>query len=683
MISKDTIDKIFDAARIEEVVGDFVNLKKRGVNLIGLCPFHNEKTPSFNVSQARGIYKCFGCGKGGNSVNFIMEHEHMTYPDALRYLARKYNIEIEEKEQTPEEKIQNDERESLYVISSFAQKHFSDNLLNTDEGRSIGLSYFKERGFRPDMIEKFQLGYCLDKWRGFTDAALAAGHKLEFMEKTGLTIVKRPDTQQLVANDQDGTNSELRTPNLVVSKAEPSELKYFDRFMARVMFPIHNVTGRVIGFGGRTLKADKKVAKYVNSPESEIYHKSKVLYGLYFAKKMIIADDNCFLVEGYTDVISMHQAGIENVVSSSGTSLTTEQIRLIKRYTSNITILYDGDMAGIKASFRGIDMILEEGMNVRVLLFPDGDDPDSYSKKVSTEVLKNFIKENSKDFIAFKTDLLFSEAKNDPIRRATLIKEIVESIALIPEPIHRSVYIKECSRIMDMDEQTLLNELNKIRRKKFNDKNTYNNDQPDTQINETVTEPRPQPIEVTGSAYQERDIIRILLMHGAKTLKLEVPGEEGRMEVVEVSVADYALNELHSDAITFDDPSLQKILQMFYDHYIEQGLSTPLDNNVFLTHTDPDISRTAVDILATPYTLAAWDKHKVPVTLEEDMLKRSIQSAVYSLKMRRLEMMITENQKQIKESADEEEVINLVMEQQALLQAKKAFSAQLGRVVIK
>lgn len=450
MIPKETISAIFEASRIDEVVGEFVSLKKRGANMLGLCPFHNEKTPSFNVSPVKGIYKCFGCGKAGNSVNFIMEHEQMNYPEALRWLAKKYNIPIEEEEQTPEQVQANNERESLYVVCSFAQKNFTETLWETDEGKSVGLSYYHQRGFTDDTIHKFQLGYSLDKWRGFSDAAIAAGHKLDYLVKAGLTISKEAPES--------------------TAGGPPEQERFFDRFSARVIFPVHNVSGRVIAFGGRTLKTDKKIAKYINSPETDIYHKSKVLYGLYFSKKRIVEEDNCYLVEGYTDVISLHQAGIENVVASSGTSLTVDQIRLIRRYTPNITILYDGDSAGIKASFRGIDLVLEEGMNVRVLLFPDGEDPDSFSKKISSTELKAFIKENSKDFLAFKAQLLNSEAAHDPIKKAGLIKEMVESISLIPEPIYRSVYIKECSRIMDVDEQALLSELNKLRRKKQYDK---------------------------------------------------------------------------------------------------------------------------------------------------------------------------------------------------------------------
>src|ERR1035437_2106664 len=430
MIDQATIDRITEAAQIQDVVGDFVTLKKRGANLLGRCPFHNEKMPSFTVSPAKGIYKCFGCGKAGNAVNFIMEHEHYTYPEALKYLAKKYNIEIEEDERTPESVETENEKESLYIISSFAQKYFSDLLLKNEEGKAVGLSYFRERGFSDEVINKFQLGYCLSDWSGFTDEALKNGYKIEFLEKTGLTIV----------NDSG---------------------KQYDRFRGRVMFPIHNLSGRVIGFGGRILKADPKSPKYVNSPESDIYHKSNILYGAYQAKKTIINLDNCYLVEGYTDVISMHQSGIENVVASSGTSLTIEQIRLIGRYSKNVTVLYDSDPAGIKASLRGIDLILEEGLNVKVVLFPEGDDPDSYSKKVSATELKEYIEKKAVDFILFKTNLLLAETQGDPVKKANLIKDIIGTIAKIPDPIIRTTYLKECANLLDTDEKVLITELNK------------------------------------------------------------------------------------------------------------------------------------------------------------------------------------------------------------------------------
>ena len=519
MIPKETIDKIFDTARVEEVVGDFVSLKRRGVNLLGNCPFHNEKTPSFTVSPTKGIYKCFGCGKGGNSVNFIMDHESLSYPDALRYLAKKYNIEIEEVQQSAEQLEIDSERESVFLVSAFAQKYFTEQLHHSPEGKAIGLSYFKERGFREDIIEKFQLGYSHAQWRAFTDTATEAGYKTDYMIRSGLTI--KSEKQDAPFNDAEGLQERKE--------------KLFDRFSGRVMFPVHNISGRVIAFGGRILGTDKKVAKYINSPETEIYHKSNVLYGLYFAKKSIIAKDSCFLVEGYTDVISMFQAGVENVVASSGTSLTVEQIRLIHRYTKNITILYDGDNAGIKASFRGIDLILEEGMNVKVLLFPDGEDPDSYSKKVSSEELETFIKKNSVDFIRFKTGLLYEETKNDPIKKVELIHNIVETISLIPDAISRSVYVKECSRMMDMGEQILLTELNKLRRKKLNalnEKSAKAEGENGANENEIAVEEKEIIVE-DAIEFQERDIIRLLINFGNREIHFDVEDEN-----------EYALQQL-------------------------------------------------------------------------------------------------------------------------------------------
>jgi len=416
MIDNNTVEKILEVAEITEVVQDFVSLKKRGVNYIGLCPFHNEKTPSFTVSPAKGIFKCFGCGKGGNSVNFIMEHEHLNYYEALKFLAKKFHIEFEEKEYTKEEAAQIDERESLMIASNYAQKYFSDTLKNHKDGIALGKTYLKERQIREDIVEKFQLGYCLNADDDFTKTAVKNGYKLDYLIKAGLTIKNAQGT--------------------------------FDRFKGRIIFPVHSISGRVIAFGGRVLKTEAKTAKYINSPESSIYHKSNIVYGIYFAKKSIVEKDKCYLVEGYTDVISLHQNGIENVVASSGTSLTNEQIRLIKRFTKNITILYDGDLAGIKASFRGIDLILEEGLNVKVLLFPDNEDPDSFSKKMSSSELIKFINKNEKDFITFKTELLIEESKNDPIKRAMLISDIVKSVAIIPDNIIRSIYLKECSTIL-------------------------------------------------------------------------------------------------------------------------------------------------------------------------------------------------------------------------------------------
>ena len=662
MIPKETISSIFEAARIDEVVGEFVSLKKRGASMIGLCPFHNEKTPSFNVSPVKGIYKCFGCGKAGNSVNFIMDHEQLSYPEALRWLAKKYNIAIEEEEQTPEQQIANNERESLYVVCSFAQKNFTENLHESDEGKSVGLGYFHQRGFTDQTIAKFQLGYSFDQWRGFSDAAIKAGHKLDYLVKAGLTISKEAT---------DATDN---------SASQPARI--FDRFSARVIFPVHNVSGRVIAFGGRTLKTDKKIAKYINSPETDIYHKSKVLYGLYFAKKKITEEDNCFLVEGYTDVISMHQAGIENVVASSGTALTVDQIRLIQRYTKNITILFDGDSAGIKASFRGIDLVLAEGMNVRVLLFPDGEDPDSFSKKVSGTELKAFIKEKTQDFIAFKAQLLYSESSHDPIKKAGLIKEIVESISLIPEPIYRSVYIKECSRIMDVDEQALLSELNKLRRKKQYDKPADKESEEFAVPEELLHLPEggktTLKIDEADSEHQERDIIRILINFGKEQISIEAENEEGEKTEEKYSVCEYIVHEIQKDNVEFEHPVFRKIFEVF----VQKQDDVP-DTNYFIQNPDPDISKAAIDILSTPYSLANWEKHSIGVNMESMNLKQSSAHAMYALKIRKIEKMIHDNQKRMKESGNWEEQILLVQEQKLLLEAKKGFSAMLGRIVLK
>ena len=434
-IPRETVEQILQAAHIEEVVGEFVTLKKRGSNMWGNCPFHNEKTPSFSVNPARNIFKCFGCGKAGDSAKFLMEHEHFSYPEALRYLAKKYNIKIEEKEQTAEEIMQQSIREKMFNINEFADKYFVDTLWNTDEGKTIGLQYFRERGYFDPIIQKFHLGYSPAQWDAFTEHAKKNGYSDELLEQIGLSI-----------KGQKGL---------------------YDRYHGRVMFPIHSLTGRVIGFGGRILTNDKKSPKYQNSPESEIYDKKQTLYGIYFAKNAIARQDECILVEGYFDVLRMHQIGIENVVASSGTSLTMEQIRLVKRYTKNITMLYDGDAAGIHAALRGTDMILSEGMNVRVVVLPPEHDPDTFGKEFSVEYVSNYLKDNAKDFVRFKTELLLKDAQNDPIKRGQVIRDIVETISVIPDSIFRITYVKECSRLLDMPEQTLTNELNKILRVKF------------------------------------------------------------------------------------------------------------------------------------------------------------------------------------------------------------------------
>lgn len=672
MIHKEDIDKIFETAKIEEVVGDYVTLKKRGANMIGLCPFHDEKTPSFYVSPAKGIYKCFGCGKGGHSVNFVMEKESMSYPEALRHLAKKYSIEIVEEEQTPEQLQSQNDRESLFVVSSFAQKHFSENLYNTDEGKSVGLGYFKERGFREDIIQKFQLGYCINSRSAFSDIALATGYKAEYLVKSGLSIEYKKELESTAENmEMDSTPP----PMLKV------EAKLFDRFWGRVMFPIHNLTGRVIAFGGRTLRTDKKIAKYINSPETEIYHKSDVLYGIYFAKKEMISQDNCFLVEGYTDVISMHQAGIENVVASSGTSLTIGQIKLIRRFTNNITILYDGDNAGIKASFRGIDLILEEGLNVKVLLFPDGEDPDSYSKRVSSEELKKFIKENSKDFISFKTGLLMGEVQNDPIKKAELIKEIVESIALIPEAIFRSVYIKECSRIMDVPEQILLNEVTKIRNKKFHEKRNAPPESLDTtSAEESVLLPEKKQSTTLSAEAQERKIIELLINYGNRTVQVEGEDEEGKTIEVETNVAHLIISELSHDEIVLENPIYKSVYDEFVKHLEDDALP---DNNFFLNHENNAIVSLTVDLISSPYALADWSRHNIFPIKEEDDLKKSVLKSVFTLKSRRLELMVHDIEKKMKESTSDDEIIQLQQMKHQLDKAKVNINAFLGRIIVK
>ena len=487
LISKETIDKIMDTVHIEEVIGEFVNLKKSGQNYKGFSPFTEERNASFFVSPAKGIFKCFSSNKGGSVVTFLMEHEHYTYPEALRYLAKKYGIEIEEKEQSPEEKEKMDEREALFHVNAFAQKFFNEQLLETDEGKSVGLSYFKDREYNQDIIDKFGLGYSPGKWDALTGHCLSNGYKLEYLVKTGLTI-------------------------------EKDENKRYDRFRARVIFPIFNLSGRVVGFGGRILTKEENKPKYVNSPESPIYNKSNVLYGLNLAKSEIIRQDKCYLVEGYTDVISMHKAGFENVVSSSGTALTPDQIRLIKRFTKNITILYDGDQAGIMASFRGIDLILEQGMNVRIIMFPPDEDPDSYVRNHRSAETREFLS-GEKDFIRFKTGLLLEGTKGDPVKKGGLIREIVETIALIPDNIYRNVYIKECSSLLDTPEQVLINELNKILRRKFKDENKKDSYLPDP---EPVNIPQQKDVDHTNSEFQEREIIRLLLQYGKEEIKFRI-----------------------------------------------------------------------------------------------------------------------------------------------------------------
>jgi DNA primase len=639
MIKKETVDRIIDTAQIEEVVGDFVQLKKRGANLLGVCPFHNEKTPSFTVSPAKGIYKCFGCGKAGNSVQFIMDHEKATFPEALRYLAAKYNIEIEEEVSENFNQEEHDKRESLLVISDFAKKYFADTLWNNDEGKSIGLSYFKERGFREDVIKKFDLGYSLNEWDGLTKTATVQGYKGEFLEETGLSI----------------RNEEKNS--------------LYDRFRGRVMFPVHNLTGRVIAFGGRILKTDPKSPKYVNSPESEIYHKSNVLYGAYFAKKAIREFDNCFLVEGYTDVISLHQSGIENVVASSGTSLTTEQIKLISRFTKNITILYDGDAAGIKASLRGMDMILEEGLNVKIVLFPEGQDPDSYVREVGGTSFKGYIHKNEKDFILFKTNLLLEEVKNDPIKKAGLIREIVETIAKIPDQITAALFIKECSVLMEMEERVLLSEYNKIRIKKYKKENLQEDIQlPEPDLGDVIQ----KPTYTESDEHQERDVIRLLLNYGSK--------QNWDKENPELTVADFIVE--HLDNIEFQNQAYRDIISI-YKSILNDNMIP--EEKVFVNHEQKNIRDIAAALLSTPYSLSEnWEKkHGIYVTNELELLKNSVHNSLNHLQMRKVMRMIDENKQHLREAKTEEEQLKYQQVHVHLTNLKIELSKQLGAVVLK
>ena len=636
MIPKETIDIIYETARIDEVVGDFVTLKKRGANLLGNCPFHDEKTPSFTVSPSKGIFKCFGCGKGGNSVNFVMEHEQFSYPEALRYIAKKYNIEIEEEEQTPEQIEKANARESLFVVNSYARDYFQESLNKSAEGKAIGLSYFKERGVSEEMIQKFQLGYNPEAWDSFTKTALKASYKKEFLEKTGLSIFK--------------------------------EDKSFDRFRGRIMFPIHSMSGRVLGFGGRILKQEEKAAKYVNSPESDIYHKGKVLYGIYFSKSAIVKNDNCFLVEGYTDVISMHQSGVENVVASSGTALSSEQIKLIGRFTKNITILFDGDTAGIKASFRGIDLILAEGMNVKVVLFPEGEDPDSYAKKLGSNGIKNYIEDEAQDFLKFKTKLLKNESENDPIKKVQLINEVVQSISVIPDEITRAVYINECSKQLEIGENEILNKINELKRKKSTSPRAQQNTtKPKSQDN--INEKK----NIQPSDHQEKDIIRFLLEYGNRLISFEHENQDSQMYV-----AQFIISELENE-VTFSNPNYQVIFKSFCDALENHDLLT---QDYFTQHQDPIISQHAVDIVSNPYSMSAkWKEHGIYTETEEMQLKMAVETAIYALKTVKIEEIIQSKQKELENDSSDSDVI--LTQINDLLKVKKEIAARLGRIVLR
>ncbi len=635
MISQATIDTIFETARLEEVIGEFVQLKKSGSNFKGLSPFSDEKTPSFMVSPVKQIWKDFSSGKGGNVVSFLMEHEHYTYPEALKWLAKKYNIEIEETQLSDEQKQEVNERESMYIVSEFAKDYFHDILLHNSQGKAIGLSYFKERGFREETIKKFQLGYALDTWEAFTKTALEKGYDIKYLEKTGLTIVK--------------------------------ENKRFDRFKGRVIFPIHSMSGRVLGFGGRILDSTAKAAKYLNSPASDIYDKSKVLYGIYYAKQQIAKENNCFLVEGYTDVISLHQAGVTNVVASSGTALTPDQIRLIKRLTPNITVLFDGDAAGIRASMRGIDLILEQGMNVKVLTFPDGDDPDSYAKKVSTEELSTYLSEKPQDFIKFKIAILREESENDPIKKAALVRDIIHSIAVIPDRIQQEIYIKECARLMDVSEDILFTNLAQQLAK--------TPDKPGSrgEVNtplEIVKKSRQQTLqEINQLEKYEKEIIKILLLYGNNNAEFVNWIEEAdhmgvprlRKEYYESSVAQEIYLNLQEDEIVFTNPVFQDI----YNRIIKQyNQSQKIEIQALLHGEDVALASITSDILMEDekYQLSDWDRRDIVVKPKESHLPKLVHDVVLNLRRILIAEKIKELTEKIKEKEtsqeDLEEIIN-------------------------
>jgi DNA primase len=654
LISKATIDTVFETARVEEVIGDFVQLKRAGSNFKGLSPFSDERSPSFMVSPAKGIWKDFSSGKGGNSVAFLMEHSHFTYPEAIRFLAKKYNIEIEETEQTDEEKANTDVRESMYLVSEFAKDYFHNTLLHSEEGKAIGLSYFKERGFTSETIKKFVLGYSPETWDAFTKEALGKGYKLEFLESTGLTI--------------------------------PKDDRPFDRFKGRVMFPIQSMSGRVLGFGGRILGNDKKAAKYLNSPESDIYHKSKVLYGIFQSKQAIAKQNNCYLVEGYTDVIQFNQAGIENVVASSGTALTPDQIRLINRLTKNITVLFDGDAAGLRASIRGIDLILEEGMNVKVCTFPDGEDPDSFAKKTPYEELVNYLEENSKDFIQFKASLLMNDAKNDPIKKADLIRDMVVSISKIPDRIQREIYIQECSRIMDISEQVLVSTLAQLVQKDIAD--IGKKQKQDQKAFEVVKNETPVQVEKIDILYGlERKIIEILLLYGNKTEVFEdvllKTNEEGEIENViekkEYKVFQRIYLSLQEDEVELANPLFRDIFNNLINYYL-QNESFSIEQ--YLMHLQPEFAQEVTDILMEDerVVLHNWEGQNIFPKTKNDSISQYVAETILTMRWYLVDRIIEEIKSSISSEPDSDNIepLSMAMDYYKLI---NSFSKKLGRVM--
>jgi DNA primase len=666
MIDQPTIDRIRDAANIVDVVSDFVTLRRRGVNYVGLCPFHSDKSPSFYVSPAKNICKCFACGSGGSPINFIMQHEQLDFYDALRFLAKKYNIEVKEKELTDEEKAIRSDRESMLIVNNWAQGYFSTQLWEHQEGASVGLRYFKERGFREDTIRKFQLGYSLDERDALYREATRSGYKKEFLEKTGLVIA------------YEGGNVN-------------------DRFRGRVMFPVHSLSGKVVAFGGRVLKKDEKTAKYVNSPESEIYHKSNELYGIFLAKHAMVKEDRCFLVEGYTDVISMHQAGIENVVASSGTALTVPQIRLIHRFTDNITVLYDGDAAGIKAALRGIDLLLEEGMNVKVVLLPDGEDPDSFARAHNATQFVDFIRQNETDFIRFKTRLLLADAAGDPIKRSALIKDIIRSIAIIPDNISRALYIHECSTMMEIDEKVLLNEVNQLCLKRDEKRQpppspTLPPQEKSGEAATAATAPAagasPPPAAATAAPRspfeaEELALLRYVVRYGERVLYSYT--DEQTNEEKQIYVAEYIRSELEQDEMPLRNPLYKTILDEAATHCREDNF---IASRHFLYHPQANVSRLATDLISEKYQLSKYHTKFQEIKQEEDLLMQLVPRDLLGFKDACIRLQISEIGDRIKElqhtTQAMEQVILLMKEQDELNIIKKNLNKMIGeRIILK
>ena len=647
------IDEIMQVSRIEEVIADYVQLKRAGSNLKGLSPFTDEKTPSFVVSPAKQIFKCFSTGKGGTVVSFLMEKEHFSYPEALRWLADRFGVQIPELAQpSAEELAELNERESFYIINEFAKNTFSQNMLETDEGKAIGLSYFEERGFRKDIIERFQLGYCLNKGDDFTKKALAKGYKLDYLEKVGLVKTK--------------------------------EDRSFDFFRGRVMFPIHSISGRVLGFGGRTLMADKKIAKYFNSPESVIYNKSEILYGLYFAKGDIVKYDECLLCEGYTDVISMHQAGMQHVVSSSGTSLTKEQVKLVKRYTKNLTILYDGDAAGIKASFRGIDLILEEGMNVKVVLFPDGEDPDSFSKTRSSSELETYIKTHKQDFITFKSSILLADGLNDPLRKSELIKDMVHSVSLMPDQITRSVYVQEIARQFDISESIVNNELMRLRKstmaKQLQEPMLNDVPLPKESVNllsDDLALQNQSDLAAKEEVIHEEELIRLMIKYGTREVLVKELGKEDKS----TSVIELIIQEIEQDDLRIEHPLLREIYGIFMDGIKDNTL---LSTSYLKRIENQEIVAFVSDIESDDRELSHnWvSKYNIYTKSEADDLYESVMNVIYHFKLIKIEQHIQKIQQELKEvNPQGEDLVLLLSELMMYAKIKKEFSEKLGRII--